>query len=124
MEQHARHRKPANLDLLLQWSDSESLHHCLRWPCAHFGLLAKHHPDAGFRGWLQASLDAAHAWDSEDTCALHFLCSNGHKAAEHLRTELLLKAMLSCKCLGHGPFGHCLSTSLHCLLHGREHGEE
>merc|ERR1719183_3140215 len=113
----------SNSDLLLQCSDSESLHNCLRWPCAHFGLFAKHHPHAGFRGWLHASLDAAHARDGEDTCALYFLCGNGHEAAEHLRTNLLLQAMLSCERLGHGPFGHCLSASLH-RLHGRQHGEE
>merc|ERR1712046_448068 len=66
------------LDLLLQSGDGESLHNCLSRPCFHLGLLSEHHAHTCLCGWLQAGLNAAHAWECEDARCLHFLCCNGH----------------------------------------------
>ena len=92
--------KRSGLDLLLQCSHWEGLDDGLSWLRLHLGLLAKHHPDSGFCGWLQASLDAAHTWNGEHTCLLHLTRSKGHEAVDHLGASLLLQAVLSSEGLG------------------------
>merc|ERR1719498_1000077 len=86
-----------SLDLLLECSRSECLHHGLCWLGRNLHLLAEHGPNAGFCGWLHAGLDAAKAWNGEDSVLLHLTGSNCHEAVEHIAANLLLKLVFFCK---------------------------
>merc|ERR1719172_27618 len=95
----------ADLDLLLECSNWESLHNG--------------------PGWLCPGLDAANTWHSEDAILLHLLGTDSHEAVQDVGASFCLQTMLSCNGLQQGTFGHCpCTTSLHGLLHRRQHGTQ
>ena len=57
-------------DLSLESSNWESLHNSLGWTGLDLDLLSKHQLGSGLGGRLDASLDPAEAWDSEDASLL------------------------------------------------------
>merc|ERR1719473_1720613 len=113
------------LKVLLECSNWESLHNGPGWLCLYLDLLPECHPGASFCGWLCPGLDAADAWHSEDAVLLHLLGTDSHEAVQDVGASFCLQTMLSCNGLQQGTFGHCLcTTSLHGLLHRRQHGSQ
>merc|ERR1719188_956708 len=109
------------LNRLLQCGGRERLHHLASWLRLDHDHLAEHFTLACFCGRLDAGLEPAEPWDSEDPLLFHGVGGNAGEAVQELAADRLLELAalsdgLRNRTLGHGLTARFLSLHRrHCV---------